>query len=189
MIIDINQAKLALGNQYKIFMNSVEIYFASQTLLRPFPKITLVKSDHGLPRLVINRIPTLFKPKYEIELWDKNVVQYTTKSFWKNHFQCQAFGGLYEIFGHKGLRYSIFKDNKQIAWWDKKPVSWFDGDNYKITADDDCEVDLLIGFCLIHDNTSSTKNNNSVLTFDFGNIGPEARKFDEDWRPNAVSAR
>lgn len=36
-----------------------------------------------------------------------------------------------------------------MAWWEKKAVSWCKGDNYKIIADDDCDANLMITFCLI----------------------------------------
>jgi hypothetical protein len=52
---------------------------------------------------------------------------------------------LYEIFGHKGRKYSILK-NKQVAYWNKNCVTWFDGDNYRIVADNDCDFELIISF-------------------------------------------
>jgi hypothetical protein len=85
--------------------------------------------------------------------------------------------------GHIGRKYSVYKNELQVAWWDKEAVSWFDGDNYKILADIDCDLDLIISFCLIVDNFSSNENDGNTVTYDFGNIGFQAKKFDENWQP------
>ena len=68
--------------------------------------------------------------------------------------QCRVGPDLYLIYGHRGRKYSIFKNDIQGAWWDRKAVTWFAGDNYKIIADKDCDIDLIISFCLIVDNFS-----------------------------------
>ncbi|MFB0910133.1 MAG: hypothetical protein QMA99_04160, partial [Flavobacterium sp.] len=60
--------------------------------------------------------------------------------------------------------------------------TWFDGDNYRIVADNDCDVELIISFCLINDNKTESNNSKNALTFDLGNSGPEARKFDNNWK-------
>jgi len=65
---------------------------------------------------------------------------------------------------------------------DKKAVSWFAGDNYKITADNDCDIDLIISFCLIVDNFSNNDKDGNTVTYDLGNIGFQVKKFDNTWQ-------
>jgi hypothetical protein len=83
-----------------------------------------------------------------------------------------------------GRKYSVYKNDKQIAWWDKQAVSWFNGDNYTIIADSDADYELIIAFCLIIDNQYNNNDNSNTVTFDFGNIGGQVRKFNTDWKPN-----
>lgn len=90
---------------------------------------------------------------------------------------------LYEIFGHKGRKFSVYKNDKQVAWWDKDAVTWFNGDNYKIIADKDSDYELIISFCLIIDHTSSNNNDGNTMTVDFGNIGSTVKQFDPAWQP------
>jgi hypothetical protein len=89
----------------------------------------------------------------------------------------------YDLYGHRGRKYSIYKNDIQVAWWDKNAVSWFSGDNYKITADKDCDVALIIFFCLIIDNFSYHKK--SIFNYSFGNIGFQAKMFDPAWQPKS----
>ncbi len=184
MEIDINQKKISVGDKYQIFIDGEQTHFASRQLLQLIPQINLFKIDEGRARMIIDKRVSAFKESYDITRWDNNLVRFRTKSIWKSHYQCQCGSDLYDIYGHRGRKYSIYKNDIQIAWWDKKAVSWFAGDNYKIIADKDCDAELLISFCLIVDNFSSENNkNDAIFNYDLGNIGFQAKKFDDTWQP------
>lgn len=185
MTIDINQKKESIGDQYKIFINEKEAYFASRKLFTLLAEINLFENNVQDSKLTLKKRWSWFQTSYDIYKNDSTIFEYRTISVWKNHHKCQIGENLYEIFGHKGRKYSIFKNNIQIAFWDKNSVVWFDGDNYKIIADNDCDYELIISFCLINDNKSENNNDSNALTLDFGNIGPEARKFDKSWVPKS----
>ena len=70
-----------------------------------------------------------------------------------------------------------------MAWWEKGAVRWFDGDNYAITADNNCNIELIIAFCLIIDNHKSKRHGDSALSYNIGNIGGQVKEFDKYWRP------
>jgi len=183
MEIDINQRKISIGDKYQIFIGGQQTHRASRQLLQLMPEINLfdIKSDRA--RMTMNKRMAWFKPKYDITRWDNNIFEFRTKSYWKLFYECQCGADTYKIYGHRGRKYSIFKNNDQVAYWDKKAVTWFAGDNYKMIADKDSEVELLISFCLIIDNFSSDDHNGSTVTYDIGNIGFQAKKFNEAWQP------
>lgn len=184
MEIDINQKPISLGDKYKIFIDGIQTYAASSSLIKLLAEINLFeRNSGGQAKMTINKIFSWFKPKYDITRSDKNVLQFRTVSFWKLHYQCQFGSDFYDIYGHNGRKYSIYKNSNQVAWWDKQAVSWFAGDNYKITADKDCDVDLIISFCLIVDNFSSNSNDGNAVTVDLGNLGIQVKKFDKTWIP------
>lgn len=89
----------------------------------------------------------------------------------------------FDIYGHRGRKYSVYKNDKQVAWWNKQSVTWFEGDNYKIIADYNSDYELIMAFCLIIDNHSRNDNNVRTVTIDFGHIGPQVKKFDPTWQP------
>jgi hypothetical protein len=124
-----------------------------------------------------------WKTKYDITLGDNNILAFRTKSSWKSHYQCQLGSDLFDIYSHKGRKYSVYKNDRQVAWWDQQRVTWFEGDNYKIIADADSDDELLMGFCLIIDNSFSNSNEDNTVTINVGNIGPQARAFDPTWQP------
>lgn len=183
MEIDINQNKIAIGDKYKIFIDGKPTHTATSELFKLFAVVNLFNITGNGHRLTINKRFWWFNAKYEITRHDNTVLVFHTKSFWKNHFQCHYDADLYDIYGHRGRKFSVYKNDKQVAWWNKQKVTWFEGDNYKIIADNNCDYDLIITFCLIIDNYSSNDSSNNTVTIDFGNIGPQARLFDSTWQP------
>jgi uncharacterized protein YxjI len=183
MIIDINQKKIAFGDKYRIHINAEQAYFASTELISFMPRLHLFSHQSNRARLSMEKKWSWFNTRYEITLWDGNKIEFTTASLWKSHYQCRFGNDLYDIYGHRGRKYSVYKNNLQVAWWDKEMVSWFEGDNYRIIADEDSNYELIMGFCLMLDNRYSDNDNGTTVTIDFGSIGPEAKKFDEKWRP------
>jgi len=183
MEIDINQKKISIGAEYKIHSNGNEKYFATKKLFRFLGEINLFDNSQKRVRYQIKQNWAWFKLSYDLIKYDNNKFKLRTVSIWKRHFECRIGEDLYEIFGHRGRKYSIYKNDIQIAWWDKEAVSWFNGDNYKLIADEDSEVELLICFCLIMDNAKSQNDERTTVHYDFGNIGPQAKKFNQNWKP------
>jgi uncharacterized protein YxjI len=184
MEIDINQKKISIGDKYQIFTDGQQTHRASKALLQLLAEIRLFENKSGdQPRMTINKRLSWFKAKYDITRWDDNVLKFRTQSYWKSYYQCQSGADTYDIYGHKGRKYSIYKNNRQVAWWDKKAVTWFAGDNYKIIADKDCDVNLLISFCLIIDNFTSDDHDSTAVTYNIGKIAFQAKIFDENWKP------
>jgi uncharacterized protein YxjI len=181
MEIDINQKKISIGDKYQIFTDGKQTHYASTKLFRQLAEINLFENSSSRPKYLIKKRWAFFNTSFDLISWDNNVLEFRTKSFWKNHYLCQVGQDLFEIYGHRGRKYSVYKNDKQVAWWDKEAVAWFNGDNYKIIADKDCDHELIISFCLIIDNTQS--NDGNTLTIDIGNIGPQAKKFDTNWQP------
>jgi uncharacterized protein YxjI len=185
MRIDINQQKISIGDKYKIYLDGQQSYIAANELFRFFSVINLLNNEGSHAILKINKLWSLFKPKYNITLNGNQILEFRSESFWKMHYQCQNGKDLFDIYGHRGRKYSVYKNDKQIAWWNKEAVTWFNGDNYTILADgDNNDVQLIIAFCLIIDNFYHDESKRGAVNFDFGNIGGQVRKFDPDWQPN-----
>jgi len=181
--IDINQRKIAFGYKYDVFFNEKQIRFARSQLMRLLTHIDLYGEEGGKKLLSIVQRFSIFKTSYDIEYLDGTTLEFRTLSVIKGHYVCSSGNDTYEIFRHRKRKYSIFRNGLQVAWWDQEAVTWFEGDNYKIRANDDCDIDLLISFCLIIDDSRSNKSDKQSFTYNFGYIGPEAKKFDPGWSP------
>ncbi len=183
MEIDINQKAISIGDKYNIFVNGVEEYTASVELFSFLPEISLFKKDEKEPTVIIKKELTAFKALFTITIMAGNVLKFTTTSFWKWQFQCISDNDTYTVFANKGRTFSIYKNDTQVAYWELQMVSWFKGDNYKLYADNNCDKELLIAFCLIMDNYENNDSSKTTVNFDFGGIGWGLKKFDPEWKP------
>lgn len=183
MEININQKKISIGDKFQVYIDGVQTHHAAAKVFRVFAEINLFDMNSDFPELTIKRRFSFFKAKFDISKKDGIAHQLVTRSFWKAHFQFAMGADLYDIYGHKGRKYSIYKNDRQVAWWDKKAVTWFAGDNYTIIADKDCDKTIIIGLCLAIDNYSSNDKEKGAVNYNFGRIGPQARQFDPNWTP------
>lgn len=184
MIIDIRQKKLSIGDQYQITLNGEPIYTASREVFQWLAEILVFDVPANRLSIKINKRFHLFKANYEISL-DAMVCSFKTVSYLRAHFRCQNTGDNYDIYGHRGRKYSIFKNGRQVGWWEKDRVTWLEGDQYRIIANDDTHIELLIAFCLIIDNYFSSNHGEDIMTINWGYFGLQARHFDQDWRPDS----
>jgi uncharacterized protein YxjI len=183
MRIDINQKKIAIGDKYGIFLEGKPAYRAATELFRLLSVINLYKNDEERPGLIIRQQWFFTKPRYHIQLRNGQTVEFKAGSWWNMEYQCYCGSDIYKVYGHSGRKFSIYRNNTQVAWWEKEAVTWFDGDNYVITADSDCHVELIIAFCLIIDNHKSKNRNNNAISVNIGNIGGVVKAFDRYWQP------
>lgn len=183
MQINIVQEKFSIRDRYQVFINEKLRYSASSELLSFFPVIHLFGNEGGRPRLTINKLWSWLGAKYNITLYDNSRLEFRTKTFWKYHYRCQYGPDLFDIYGHRGRKYSVYKHDKQVAWWDKNSVALLKGDHYKVIADDDSDLELIMAFCLVIDNYSYDHKQGNAVTLDFGNIGLQAKKFNPEWKP------
>ncbi len=188
MRIDIHQKKIAFTAKYEIVKEGKTLFRASAKLFRLFSEIRLLREGDEHVLVVIKRLISFFTAKYMLQMSSGSEALFHTVSFWKNHFRCEYRGKTYDIYGHRGRKFSIFKNNKQIAYFVKEAVSYFAGDNYKLIAEDDEDVALLVSFVLIIDSYRSRGRERGPVNFDIGNIFQE-RPFDESWEVNSVTGK
>jgi hypothetical protein len=184
MVIDINQQKVALGAKYHIFIDSQPTHFASQSLWQACRQVRLFRgtADTHLRWSLQHRL-TWFSLRYQLTRWDRNVFDFCSQSLWRSHYRCGYGADTYDIYGHRGTKHSVYKNDRQVAWWQQARVTWFEGDNYQIWADEDSDAELLIAFCLILDEPTSQGEGQTTLTVNLGSIGPQAKVFDKTWQP------
>lgn len=184
MIIAIHQKKLSTSDQYKIFINDELKYNASRQLIQLMPEIHIIDASNQILKIKIVKRLQWIRAKYDISFSKSLIYTFKTVSYFRQHYQCSTAVAVYDIYGHRGRKYSIYKDNYQIAWWQKNLITWLEGDTYTITANGNADVDLLISFCLILDNYRSGNKGEDILTINLGYMGLQAKRFNREWLPD-----
>lgn len=120
--------------------------------------------------------------RHDFLLADGRLFHFRCEKFWRRVFTCAQDLDAYTLYEHKGLRYSIFHHERQVAAFAKNRITLFKGNTYEIRIDHDADLVLLL--CLILTVNSSEQNGRegSALTINIGNL-LEDRPFDSSWEP------
>jgi uncharacterized protein YxjI len=184
MDIEIHQEKISLGDRYAVFSGGVQTHSAAARFPRIRAVIDLARFDSGEGLLTIQRRFAFFKAQYDISFPDGTFAFFETLSYWQKHFQCTRGETIFDIYGHRGRRFSVFKNGVQVGWWERNSITWFKGDSYKLVADKSNDNALIIAFCLIIDNYSNSDRSRNMVTINFGSLMPGAKSFDPGWQPS-----
>ena len=123
-----------------------------------------------------------FKVWYTIDFVDSNqtyTLQY--KKILKPYYIFSHEGDLYEIYPHRGTKTSIFKNNRQVAYYENTFINRFNKSLVKIYCDKGINLDVI--FILISSINFDFEDDSHTGTINFGNIF-QVKKFDKNWTPN-----
>ena len=180
MEVIINQAKVSLHQKYKIIIGSVEKYLATKKLFKLLAEIELKEVGTEALKFTIKRKWEWFKYSYDISDAQFRVYEFRTISYWKNHYQCIAGAEKYDIYGHKGRKYSVYLNDIMIGYWELGGVTWFEGDTYKLKVNNNVNVELISAFCIVLDDAKHD-HKKSTVNFNLGWFGPQVKEFDSTW--------
>jgi uncharacterized protein YxjI len=180
MNITIQEHKFSFRSEYDILAPNAN-YSATRAFFSFNDKLQLKTEDgHVLARIKGHFSP--FRSRHDFVLTDGRIYQYRCEKLWKSVFVCEGNGESFRLYEHKGLNYSVFHHDRQIATFVKNRIVIGKGNQYMVRMDAD--ADLAIVLCLVLTvNSSENDDNDSSVTFDFGNLGPEDRPFDKSWEP------
>jgi uncharacterized protein YxjI len=121
-----------------------------------------------------------FRTRYEFAFADGRMGRFGCEKLWRGVYVCECGAETYRLYRHRGRRWSIFRDGRQIAACTKNLVVFAKGNNYRIRADHDADAMVLV--CMMI-SLAPHDNDNQGINLDLGNLGPEERPFDESWEP------
>jgi hypothetical protein len=125
-----------------------------------------------------------FKTNYSIDMPNSEVINVKSFGGLKINYECNYKNQNYFMYGHKGLKTSIFFDKTQIGYIEKCKKSYSGKTVFDIVTNDDVNPLFICSLSLIiYDDNFSVSDETNDINFDFGNIGPEEFKFNENWKP------
>ena len=180
-LIQITQKKISVGDKYRISVNGHEVLKCARSIWKLYPKLTVTAVQGGPPVFEIEqRIAILFQTSFVFN-FGQNKYELNTVSWWNRHFRIYMGQDVFEIFGHRGRKVSVFLNGRQVAWFQSGAVTFFAGDTYTIHADANVSVDWLIAICLMWD-AAFNRRGKAMINIQFGWLF-QARPFDKTWTP------
>lgn len=181
-LIQISQKKIAIGDKYSIAVNGMQVLKAARRIFKIFPLIEVSPVQGGNVIFSLEQRFSWLKPSV-VFTFGGNIYELTTISWWKRHFQIHMGKDVFDIYGHRGRKVSVFLNDKQVAWFDSAAVTFMAGDEYNIHADAAVSVDWMIAIALFWDMWYNRSGNKGVVNIKFGAI-IQARPFDKTWIPS-----
>jgi len=159
-------------------------------------------------KYIIERVPFVIKPEYEIkdyETWNvigtiKNKIkfradaiirirneeyQFVQEKFNRMTYQCldKQNNCEYMIQGNHGSWVSTFKNNLQIGYWKKKSFVILSGNRYDVVMNFDEDPILLSAFAVLVDNYRISVTVGGDIGWELGNMGKGLTEFNTNWKP------
>ena len=148
------------------------------------------KSEYIINLLVDSKFMKLekktswFKTSYNIHLPNAEVINVKSFGGFKLNYECIYKNQTFYMYGHKGLKTSIFCNKTQIGYIEKCEKSYSGSTSFEIVTNNDFNTMFMCSFSLIiYDDNFSQAGEINDVNIDFGNIGPEEFKFNENWKP------
>lgn len=176
--IYITERKFSLRSEYDIAAPGCD-YYAEKKFFSFAAKVQLLSEGRQVLGTIRGRFP--FGPRYDFEFANGRVYRFWCEGFWKGVYRCECGEEKYRMYQHKGLNYSIFQDDLQIAAFTKNRVVIGKGNEYAIRLDEDANSQVVI--CMVLAINTSQGDNDTSVTIDFGSSGPEDKAFDTSWNP------
>lgn len=179
MDVTIRERKWSFRSEYDISADASN-YFARKAFLRD--RIQIQAEDGRVLAKIQGRFSPL-RMKYDFELADGTTYRFWCEKLWKSVFRCEGNHVCFHMYEHKGLRYSIFEGDSQIAAFTKNRITIGKGHKYDIQMNADANLLVIISMILALNTAEDDSGSHTTVEVDLGNIGPQERAFDESWRP------
>ena len=180
MDVFVKELNFTFASEYEI-STPILSYSARKAIFSFNDKIQLISQNGKVEARIRGHFSPL-RQRHDFILSDGRIFAYRCEKLWKGVFSCTGQGMTFRLLQHRGLKFSIFQNDSQIAAFTKNRIVFGKGNEYSIRMNSD--ADLIVVLCLVLTiNSTEDDDNDATVTIDFGNIGPEERKFDEDWEP------
>jgi uncharacterized protein YxjI len=176
----IQERRFSLWTEYDVTAPGRTLY-AKKEMLTLFNKIDLQDEELRTIATLQGQFSVL-RNRYEFDFTDGKVCHFECVDRLRNIYECKCGEGVYTLYEHRGLKRSIFKDDRQIAAYAKNRVSFGAGNQYEVQMDADADllviVSMVLGLSVAEDNDDQT-----TVNVDLGNLGPQGKECDDAWEP------
>ncbi|MCA6437455.1 MAG: hypothetical protein IM600_10130 [Bacteroidetes bacterium] len=147
-------------------------------------KIAIVNLESNkIAAIVSKKLRLIFNGRTTITFTEDLNNQLTIPfKFFTSQIDFEYKGNYYEFIEHSGLKYSIFKDDKQIGIYKKQEIYFLNKDGIILRINDNVNIPLII--CILTITDLNFYNTESAINTNVGNLIVSKRKFDEKWKPS-----
>jgi hypothetical protein len=169
-----------------IIVDGQELYYTLGTDGFLNNVITLFRSQDK--KRILEIAARIFPQRIKINFSEFEVIDLKFVDRLGLHLTCQRGSNVYDIYEHKGGKYSFYRNDHQVAGMTvflekdmtlmghdlSERLAKYRKDKYTIITDDDCDEELMIAFSLV----VRARGGNDTISEAW-----EKKRFDESWKP------
>jgi uncharacterized protein YxjI len=148
-----------------------------------FPARIRITSSADAPVATLQGRLSFFRSRFDFQFADGRNYRFGCEKRWKQVYTCAGDRDSYQLLRHRGLRASVFQEDRQIAAIVKNRVVLGNGNRYDIRMNHDAEPLVIAAMVLAVNTAEREDEKRDAVTFDLGNIGGQERPWDDSWRP------
>lgn len=142
------------------------------------------KEKQELVTVTLTKAPAFWrmnKTTYQIHLHKENLfIDVKAINAYKGHWTFELNGNRYDFYFHYGHKKSLYKNDNQVAKFDRGVVHMWSNDSGFIIANNDENKLLLLAILLTFDMSESMDGD---VNIDLGNLTGGVREFNKYWQP------
>ena len=181
MDVSIKERKFSFTAEYDISTPKGD-YYAKKQFFSLTDNLELSTAAGEIVAKIKGEISPL-RHVHDFYLSDGREYRFSVEKIIKNVYACEGNGESYRLYEHRGLNYSIFRDDRQIAAFTRNRIVFGQGNEYEVRMNADADLILIVCMVITLNSSEGDDDNDSTVTIDFGNL-LEDRSFDESWQPS-----
>lgn len=181
MDLTIQERKFSFRSTYE--MDGVGGHWFARRDVFAFPARIGITSSADAPIATLQGRFSFFRSRFDFQFADGRSYRFECQKRWKQVYDCAGGRESYQLMRHRGLRASVYRDDRQIAAIVKNRLVVGNGNRYDIQMNHDADPVVIAAMVLAVNTAERDDENKRAVTFDLGNIASQERPWDDSWRP------
>jgi len=181
MDLSIKERMISLRSTYDIVAPN-GTYKAEKKIFSLFPNLKIMDGA-GQEAVNLKGGFALFSQKYDFVFADGRTYHYKTEQRLKPVYLAEGNGEQYRLYRHRGVNFSVYKGDTQVAAITKNRLTIGSGNEYQVKISSDADP-LVVTAMVLAFNSSKEDDKKGAINVDIGYMGMEAKPWDSNWQPS-----
>jgi hypothetical protein len=127
---------------------------------------------------------SLIRRKYNFHFADGRDYAFQCEKIRKGVYVCKRGQEAYRLYQHRGLKYSVFRNEEQIAAVTRNRFVAVGGSRFDIRMNRDADLAMVVSMVLAMNTSDGNDHFDASTAIEHERRGSEDKKFDAAWQPN-----
>jgi len=183
MDITIQERRFTFASEYEISGPGTMLHARKDVFA--FPARMQLSLEKGPTFVTIQGRFSVTRGKYDLRFADGRDFAFQCEKLRKGVYLCQRGDDAYRLYRHRGLRYSVFQNGRQIAAITRSRKDVRRGNRFEVRMNSDADLTIVASMVLaMNASEGDEPSHTDGARAEYASRRSEDRKFDETWQPS-----